>query len=192
MTNPPFAKALDRSTPEERRLLNSYEIGRERAVEDGSVRSVLLFIERYAQVLKPGGRMVTVIDDGILSGDKYAWFRDKLRSWFLIKAVVSLPGDAFQRSNARVKTSYVVLERRTTAAQVNPPVFMYPCRYVGNDDPKRQRPRAGDAELRRLALQEIDDVMAEFERFQEGRGDQRVCRSCCARSPTASTSRTAS
>jgi type I restriction enzyme M protein len=171
VTNPPFAKALDRSTPEERRLLNAYEIGRERAAEDGSVRSVLLFIERYAQVLKPGGRMVTIIDDGILSGDKYSWFREKLRTWFLINAVVSLPGDAFQRSNARVKTSYVVLERRSSAAQVNPPVFMYPCRYVGNDDPKRQRPRAGDAELRRLALSEIDDVMGEFARFQEGRGD---------------------
>lgn len=172
VTNPPFAKALDGTTPEERRLLNAYEIGRERVAQDGSVRSVLLFIERYAQVLKPGGRMVTVIDDGILGGDKYGWFRDKLRSWFLIKAVVSLPGDAFQRSNARVKTSYVVLERRESATQVNPPVFMYPCRYVGNDDPKRQRPRAGDAELRRVALQEIDDVMAEFVRFQEGRGDE--------------------
>jgi type I restriction enzyme M protein len=171
ITNPPFAKALDRSTPEEVRILDAYEIGRDRVGAGGSVRSVLLFLERYAQLLKPGGRMITVIDDGILSGDDYRWFRDKLRSWFLIKAVVSLPGDAFQRSNARVKTSYIVVEKRSSEDQENPPVFMYPCQHVGNDDPKRQRPRAGDAELRALANQEIDDVMRAFEEFQQGRGD---------------------
>ena len=173
LTNPPFAKALDRTTPEEVRILDSYEIGRERGGANGSVRSVLLFLERYAQLLKPGGRMITVVDDGILSGDDLRWFREKLREWFLIKAVISLPGDAFQRSNARVKTSYIVVERRTNSGQENPPVFMYPCRYVGNDDPKRQRPRAGDAELRELANQEINDVMAALEAFQQGRGEPR-------------------
>lgn len=70
-----------------------------------------------------------------------------------------------------MKTSYIVLERRAAANQENPPVFMYPCQFVGNDDPKRQRPRAGDAELRELALQEIEDVMAAYERFQEGTGN---------------------
>ena len=166
-------KALDRSSPEEVRILDSFEVGRERGGANGSVRSVLLFLERYAQLLKPGGRMVTVIDDGILSGDDYRRFRDKLRSWFLIKAVVSLPGDAFQRSNARVKTSYVVFEKRESANQENPPVFMYPCQFVGNDDPKRQRPRAGDAELRVLAEREIADVMRALEEFQHGRTDSR-------------------
>lgn len=171
ITNPPFAKALDRSTDEEIRILDSYEIGRDRAGAGGSVRSVLLFLERYAQLLKPGGRMITVVDDGILSGDDYRWFRDKLRSWFLVKAVVSLPGDAFQRSNARVKTSYIVVEKRANAEQENPPVFMYPCQYVGNDDPKRQRPRAGDAELRALAENEIANVMQAYEDFRQGRGN---------------------
>ncbi|OLS50191.1 hypothetical protein BV379_19150 [Rhodovulum sulfidophilum] len=171
ITNPPFAKALDRSTPEEVRILDSYEIGRDRINLGGAVRSVLLFLERYAQLLKPGGRMITIVDDGILSGDDYRWFRDKLRSWFLIKAVVSLPGDAFQRSNARVKTSYIVFEKRSTAEQENPPVFMYPCQFVGNDDPKRQRPRAGDAELRELANREIESVMRAFDEFQQGCGD---------------------
>lgn len=173
VTNPPFAKALDRTTPEERRMLDAYELGRDRATATGSVRSVLLFLERYAQLLKPGGRMITIVDDGILSGDDYRWFRNRLRSWFLIRAVVSLPGDAFQRSNARVKTSYIVVEKRRSAEQANPPVFMYPCQYVGNDDPKRQRARAGDAELRVLAEREIDAVMRAFESFQQGNHDPR-------------------
>jgi len=173
ITNPPFAKALDRSTPEEIRILNAYELGRVRSGFSGSVRSVLLFFERYAQLLKKGGRMITVVDDGILSGDDYRWFRKKLRSWFLIRAVISLPGDAFQRSNARVKTSYIVVEKRRSEEQENPPVFMYPCQYVGNDDPKRQRPRAGDAALRVQAEREIAAAMRAMEDFQQGRGDPR-------------------
>src|SRR5690606_16657191 len=62
LTNPPFAKALDRSTEEERRILDSYQIGKR-----GAVRSCLLFVERYYDILKVGGRLVTIIDDGILS-----------------------------------------------------------------------------------------------------------------------------
>lgn len=170
LTNPPFAKAIDRSTADERRLLDSYEIGRDKGVPRQSVRSALLFLERYRDLLKPGGRLVTVVDDGILSGDDYKWFRNHLREWFLIRAVVSLPGDAFQRANARVKTSYLVAERRADAhpPQKQPPVFMYPCRYVGLDDPKRQRARAGDQELKRLAESEIVNVMTALNQFIEG------------------------
>ncbi len=169
LTNPPFAKALDRTTDEEKRILDAYEVGREGGAVRTSVRSCLLFAERYRDLLRVGGRLVTIIDDGILSGDDYKWFRDKLREWFLIRAVVSLPGDAFQRSNARVKTSYLVAEKRDPdAEQAQPPVFMYPCQYIGIDDPKRQRVRAGDAAARRLAEMEIKTVIAEYERFLNG------------------------
>jgi type I restriction enzyme M protein len=58
-----------------------------------------MFFERYHDVMKAGGRLISIIDDGILSGETYADFRDFLRSRFLIRAVVSLPGDAFQRSH---------------------------------------------------------------------------------------------
>ena len=79
LTNPPFAKAIDRSTEDERRLLDGYEIGRDKGAPRQSIRSSLLFLERYRDLLKDGGRLVTVIDDGILSGDDYKWFRDYLR-----------------------------------------------------------------------------------------------------------------
>ncbi len=169
LTNPPFAKAYDRTTDEETRLLDSYDVGKEGGAPRASVRSSLLFAERYRDLLRVGGRLVTIIDDGILSGEDHNWFRDKLRDWFLIRAVISLPGDAFQRSNARVKTSYLIAEKRDPmVTQAQPPVFMYPCRYVGIDDPKRQRARAGDAEARRLAKQEIKVVLAEYEKFLSG------------------------
>jgi type I restriction enzyme M protein len=168
LTNPPFAKAYDRTTDEGTRILDSYVIGRDGGPRS-SVRSALLFAERYRDLLKIGGKLVTIIDDGILSGDEYKWFRDKLREWFLIRAVISLPGDAFQRSNARVKTSFLIAEKRDPEkVQAQPPVFMYPCQYIGIDDPKRQRARAGDAEARRLAQNEIRIVVEEYEKFLGG------------------------
>jgi type I restriction enzyme M protein len=169
LTNPPFAKAYDRTTDEETRILDTYEVGSGESGPRSSVRSSLLFAERYHDLLRVGGRWVTIIDDGILSGEAYKDFRDKLREWFLIRAVISLPGDAFQRSNARVKTSYLVAEKRDPKEkQTQPPVFMFPCRYVGIDDPKRQRPRAGDVGARILADDEIAVVLREYEKFQNG------------------------
>lgn len=169
LTNPPFAKAMDRTTEEENRILDEYDIGRDEGTPRTSLRSSLLFAERYRDLLRVGGRLVTIIDDGILSGDDYKWFRDKLREWFLIRAVISLPGDAFQRSNARVKTSYLIAEKRDPKRkQDQPPVFMYPCRYVGIDDQKRQRERPGDSEARRFAEEEIKAVIAAHEKFLDG------------------------
>lgn len=168
LTNPPFAKALDRSTEEEAAILASYEIARAKELRGNSVRSNLLFIERYRDVLKPGGRLVTVLDDGVLSGDDHAWFRARLRAWFSIKAIVSLPGDAFQRSNARVKTSYVVAERRSSPPTADEWMFMYPCTTIGLDDPKRQRARASDTAIRTRAKEEVTEVIRQYELFQSG------------------------
>lgn len=175
ITNPPFAKVYERSLDSEKRILDQYKIGKD---ENGNVRasikSSLLFIERYHDLLKPGGRLITVIDDGILSGRDYAWFRDFVRKSFLVRAVISMPGDAFQRSKARVKTSFVVLEKRNPdlgELQEQPPVFMYACKYVGNDDPSRQRSLPIDAVIRDKAKQEISDVCTQYDLFCSGQGN---------------------
>jgi type I restriction enzyme M protein len=169
LTNPPFAKAVDRGTDEESRILDEYEIGREGKAPLQSVRSCLLFAERYRDLLRPGGMWITIIDDGILSGEDYIRFRNKIREWFIIRAIISLPGDAFQRSNARVKTSYLIAEKRNPELQQEQsPIFMYPCQHVGIDDPKRQRARPGDAEARVRAEEEVALVAEEYEKFLNG------------------------
>ena len=75
LTNPPFAKQYERNTEREAMILDDYEI----AINEGgnkrpSLKSSLMFIERYYDLLKVEGRLVTVIDDGILSGRNYKWF----------------------------------------------------------------------------------------------------------------------
>lgn len=167
LTNPPFAKPYERGKETDLRILSEYEIATRRPA-DRQFRSSLLFFERYYDLLKIGGRLVSIIDDGILSGRDYHWFREFLRQKFLIRAVVSLPGDAFQRSKARVKTSFIVLEKRRNEAELQPAVFMYGCRYVGNDDPSRERVLPQDTVVRQLAQDEIAKVLDEFSRFQSG------------------------
>ncbi len=178
ITNPPFAKTYSavrkKGNTEEStasRILKRYDL---RTFEGGKekleLRSNLMFMERYRDLIKSGGRLVTVLDDGILSAKDYVWFRNWLRSEFLINAVVSLPGDAFQRSMARVKTSILVLTRRTSEDDQQPDVFMYPCEAVGIDDPARARTLPIDAQNREHAKEEIQKVLKEYEKFLKGKG----------------------
>lgn len=175
LTNPPFAKVYERSVDSEDRIIDQYDIGRS---ADGAPRQSLItrhmFIERYRDLLKPGGRLITVIDDGTLSGTDYSWFRDFIRSSFIIKAVISLPGDAFQRSKARVKTSLLIAEKRDPAAPDDQPaVFMYPARYIGIDDSARQRALPIDKINREKANDEIAEILEEFQRFESGAPNQK-------------------
>lgn len=171
LTNPPFSKKYERSKEGDARILNQYVT----ATGKSSALAKLMFFEMYHAYLKPGGRLVSVIDDGFLTGGNFTWFRDELRRLYIVCAVISLPGDAFQRSEARVKTSFIVLEKRRSTEgsdiKSDPSVYMYPCRYVGVDDPKRRRWMPGDDELREKAMAEVEIVVQGYRRFLDGAGD---------------------
>ncbi len=171
LTNPPFSKKYERSKEGDAWVLDQYTI----AAGKDRLLAKLMFFEMYHHYLKPGGRLVSVIDDGFLNGKKYKWFRDTLRRLYVVRAVVSLPGDAFQRSEARVKTSFIVLEKRVDYGigepSDDPSIFMYACRFVGIDDPKRRRWMPGDDELRERARLEVEKVVREYSLFLEGKGN---------------------
>ncbi|MDE0685353.1 MAG: N-6 DNA methylase [Candidatus Poribacteria bacterium] len=167
LTNPPFRKDYDRGQDEDARVMEQYEV----AAAKNKVLAKLMFFEMYHHYLKPGGRLVSIIDDGFLSAPRYRWFRNMLRSLYLIRAVISLPGDAFQRSKARVKTSFIVLEKKTERQEEQPAIFMFGCRYVGNDDPSRRRRMPGDDALRANARNEVETVVSEFTAFLDGNGN---------------------
>lgn len=174
LTNPPFSKKYERSEEGDARILDQYVTASGKA----SALAKLLFFEMYHHYLKPGGRLISVIDDGFLTGRNFKWFREELRRLYIVSAVVSLPGDAFQRSEARVKTSFIVLEKRrmSEGANINmkddPSIYMYPCRYVGIDDPKRRRWMPGDDELREKAVKEVKTVVHGYRNFLQGEGDR--------------------
>ncbi|MGK2875496.1 MAG: N-6 DNA methylase [Nocardioides sp.] len=172
LTNPPFAKEYTRDEEGDARLLDGYVLsydtsgGGRRPLK--SMSSMVMFLERYHDFLSPRGRLVTVVDDSILGAPRHKRVRQWIRKNFLVRAVVSLPGDAFQRSQARVKTSLIVLEKKSDEDEVQPDVFMYYCSWVGVDDPSRARILPVDAENRERARAEIERVTTLYRAFQAG------------------------
>jgi type I restriction enzyme M protein len=172
LTNPPFSMNYEMSVPDEREVLEDYEL---RTWDDGNrpvLRSSIMFIERYWQLLKPGGRLLTVIDDSILSSKSYSFVRDYIRARFIIRGIISLHGDAFQRAGARAKTSVLFVTKRVAEDEVQPDVFVYESRYIGLDDVvPRTRPSVA-TKAREDATQEQNEIAAAFHAYQSGeRGD---------------------
>lgn len=172
LTNPPFAKEYNRKQPSDNELLDAYELGFNtdggRQSPITSVSSMNLFFERYYGLLADGGRLISVVDDGILGGPSHSRLRQWMRDKWIIEGVISLPGDAFQRSQARVKTSILVMRKKIRASEIQPSVFMYYCSAVGIDDSPRQRVLPIDALNRDHANEEIATVTALFRRFLDG------------------------
>lgn len=178
ITNPPFSMDYQATVPEEKEILDTFELTTYEGKRRRSLRSSVMFIERYWDLLKPGGRLLTVIDDSVLSGKKFAHVRDFIRERFVIRAVISLHGDAFQRAGARAKTSILYLTKRTGGTEeTQPDAFVYESRYIGLDDVV-PRTRASVAEAARTqAAREMDEIVAAFDAFQRGERGQWLVRS---------------
>lgn len=89
-----------------------------------TIDPAVLFIDRCLQMLKPGGRLLIVLPDGVLcnSGDRYVreyimGKKDEKTGQFvggkaIVKAVLSLPADTFKLSGTGAKTSVLYLQKR--------------------------------------------------------------------------------
>lgn len=175
LTNPPFAKQYDRGQSIDSKLLDEYALAFD--TKGGELRplprlnSNVMFLERYYDLLPAGGRLISIVDDGILGAATTARIRTWIRKHWVVKAVISLPGDAFQRSQARVKTSILILKKKATEDEQQPSVFMYYCTAVGIDDAPRQRVLPIDEQNRERAKLEIEEVGRLYRAFQLGHQD---------------------
>src|SRR5205823_10237623 len=77
-----------------------------------SIDPAVLFLDRCLQLLKPGGRLLIILPEGVLcnSGERYV--REYLMGKALVKAVISLPADCFKLSGTGARTSIVYLQKR--------------------------------------------------------------------------------
>lgn len=171
LTNPPFSMTKELRNDSEARILKQYELAQVGGTSRyrSALRSNAMFMERYRDLLLDGGRLLTVIDDGLLAGDDFSHVRDYLREKFIIRAVISLPGDAFQRSGARAKTTILYLEKRKPRETEQPDAFVFECRYVGLDDVVlRTRPSVAE-HARNMALEETEEVLSAFDDYLNGK-----------------------
>ncbi len=171
LTNPPFSMWYELANEDEARILKQYEllkIAPSSARIRSRMRSSAMFMERYYRLLKAGGKILTVIDETVLSSDDYAFVRDYIRKHFVIKAVISLHGDAFRMSGSRVKTALMYLEKKKRLSESQPAAFMYPSIYLGVDDLPVTSSKAKIEKARQLANAEIINICSEFTRFKDG------------------------
>jgi type I restriction enzyme M protein len=116
MTNPPFGKAVKRES-----LLLDYRFGHEirtfktkpsEKKPRNSQDSEVLFIEHYLRILKPGGKLLIVLADGVLSNSSAKPVRDYIREHAVIKAVISLPTETFASTGSSIPTNVVYLRKK--------------------------------------------------------------------------------
>jgi type I restriction-modification system DNA methylase subunit len=82
-----------------------------------------------------GGKIITILDEGILNTDNYKEVRDMLRRHFFIKAIISLTRDAFVPiSNTATKTSILYAIKKDDPDVVQQePIFFGHAEKVGLD-----------------------------------------------------------
>ncbi len=171
LTNPPFSMTKESKNPSERRVLEQYEMARRNETSAGlrtSLRSSIMFMERYYDILNLGGRLITVIDDTLLSSSRFKYVRDFIRAHFLIRAIISLPGDTFKRSGSRVKTSVLILEKKQSLDDAQPNWFYFFSEHLGVDDLTPKASEHDVREAREKAEAETDRLIAGYDSYLKG------------------------
>lgn len=103
ISNPPFSVELDTQT--QREVKNVFVFGDKKNSEN-------LFIERYYQLLKEGGRLGVVLPESVFDTTENKYIRLFLFKYFNLKAIVSLPQVTFEPYTS-TKTSLLFAQKKT-------------------------------------------------------------------------------
>ncbi len=169
LTNPPFSMWYEEKNESQKHILEQYNLTQYKTKPPRTrLRGSALFIERYCDLLRPGGKLITVLDETVLSSGQYSYLRDFIREKFIIRAVISLHGDAFQMAKARVKTALVYLQKKKYPDDDQPAAFMYSSIRLGVDDmPITTNPEKVKS-ARELAREEIKTILELYKRYRKG------------------------
>ncbi|MCK6527951.1 hypothetical protein L6R50_10465 [Myxococcota bacterium] len=84
----------------------------------------VLFLERFAALLRPGGWLACVLPDGLLANAEAGRWRDAMREALDPFAVIALPGTAFHGVGASARTALLLARRRGPGLGDPPDVWM--------------------------------------------------------------------
>lgn len=136
LTNPPFGSTIKDSS-----IISQFKnFGVNNGKVRKSIKSEVLFIERCLDLLKPGGELAIIVPDGILSNVTYNYVRKGIKERAIIKAIISLPSDAFISRGATVKTSILYLKKKQSPEDVQGDVFMAIAEKIGYDTTGKEIP----------------------------------------------------
>ncbi|MBE3065699.1 MAG: N-6 DNA methylase [Spirochaetes bacterium] len=103
ISNPPFSIKFDKDT--ERSLPVTFIYGEQKASEN-------LFIERWYQLLREGGRLAVVLPESVADTGENLYIRLFLYKFFRVLGIISLPYLAFQPYTS-TKTSIILAQKRS-------------------------------------------------------------------------------
>ena len=164
LTNPPFAMRYSVKDKDQKPVLRQYDLAYDPIGKDKtkklrtSLRSSVMFIERYWELLEPHGKLLTIMDESVLNTKSNAAFRDYIREKFIVRAVISLPQNTFVNAESGVKTSVLYLVKRKTPEEQQPKVFMAISRNVGHSDTGKETPEKSD----------LNSILEDFNKFESG------------------------
>lgn len=166
LTNPPFSMKYEKKTPNEKRILENYQLAFETNKKGkkslrSSLRSTVMFLERYYDLLEDNGKLLTVMDESILNTDSNQIFRKYIKDKFIIKAVISLPRNTFVKADTSVKTSILYLRKKKSSDELQPKIFMAICNNIGHNDSGRDYPDKN----------ELPSILKKFWKFERGSDD---------------------
>lgn len=149
ITNPPFAMPYKKAEADQKRILEQYELAYAKDTHKlkASLKSNVMFIQRYHDLLKEGGKLLTIIDESVLNTETGKDCRDFILENFLLRAVISLPRMTFIRAGANVKTSILYLEKKKDKSEEQPHTFFARCENSGFDPKNLSRINPSSSDL---------------------------------------------
>jgi excisionase family DNA binding protein len=156
ITNPPFGS--DFTDPD---LLPTYQLGGSRT----SRRRGILFLERCHRLLKPGGKLAFIIDEGVLNLPSAEDVRRFVTDNFTVQAIVSLPESAFM-PYATVNASVLFLQKPRKSKPESGTTFFARAEKVGrkgNGDDDYIYDESGAGHLN----SDLPDIVGLFRSFQQ-------------------------
>jgi len=162
LTNPPFAMTYEKKKPNDCRILRKYLLAyrESKGVRRlrASLRSNVMFLERYWELLKTHGKFITIVDESLLNTSANRCFRDFIKENFIIRAVISLPKNTFVNAGSSAKSSILYLVKKSSEEEAQPHIFMATSINVGHTDSGKDS----------VELNDLPTILTKFEKFMHG------------------------
>lgn len=147
LTNPPFGAEFGGED------LSKYQVSNVWARRSPTkANSEILFMERYLDWLMPGGRLLAIVPDSILTNKGlFEDLRRGLADKVEIRSVVSLPVETFGTTGTNTKTSVLYLRKRRSEELYRSAAYFAMCRNVGYSvvtrGTQKKKVASGESEL---------------------------------------------
>ena len=162
LTNPPFGATFPISDVAHYKIASRWCKNPLRSVD-----SEILFMERYIDWLAPGGVLVAIVPDSILTNrGTFEDLRKGIAPFIDILSVTSLPQVTFGVAGTNTKTSILHLRKAATKPHAQKKVFCAVCENIGYEVSSRGSQRSkvstGTSDLGTILKEAMREVPAKF------------------------------